>query len=75
MPGPIPGRPYAIVYYDLDLPYDAEIPPAVTLRFGYDTAAQAANELPAVAAEKGVEEDDCAIIREIREHELGTFTS
>ncbi len=45
-----------------------------TLMFGYDTAAQAHNELLDVAQERGVPPEECVVVRLILPEEASKFT-
>ena len=68
----IPG-PYSICF--LDVPEDGGDGVVYkTLKFGYDSAAQAYSALAKVAAEAGVPADECAVIRHIEVEEAERFS-
>lgn len=68
----IPG-PYSICY--IDAPEDGGDGAVYkTLKFGYDSAAEAYRELAAVAAEEEVPADECTVIRYIEAEEAERFS-
>jgi hypothetical protein len=67
----IPG-PYAICHTTLAAD-DSDATSYATLRFGYNTAAQAHEALQAVATEVGVSADECVVIRQVEASEADAF--
>ena len=52
---------------------DSDAPTLTTLSFGYDSAASAYSNLPAVAKDSNLEAGECIVIRIIEESEADAF--
>lgn len=67
----IPG-PYTIVRCHFP-DESTDMPDYRTLKYGYDSAEQAWSALPIVAAEEGIAEEECAVVRIIAREDMSRF--